>query len=117
MATDQLSQTFSALADPTRRAILDRLSRGEATVNELAEPFTLSLQAISKHVKVLEKAGLITRGRKAQLRPSKIEGPPLELAFNWLGGYSNFWEDTIDRLEKHLETIQTDGQKKGSTHD
>jgi DNA-binding transcriptional ArsR family regulator len=113
MATDQLSRTFAALADPTRRAILARLTEGEATVNELAEPFELSLQAVSKHVKVLEAAGLISRGRKAQLRPSRIEGPPLEAAAEWLSEYSEFFEGTLDRLEQHLADIQ---QKKGSTN-
>jgi DNA-binding transcriptional ArsR family regulator len=109
MPVDELSRTFSALADPTRRAILARLSQGEATVNELAEPFTLSLQAISKHVKVLETAGLITRSRQAQLRPSRIEAKPLEEAADWLFGYSQFWEGTFDRLEKHLQEIQKKG--------
>ncbi|HEV7917976.1 MAG TPA: metalloregulator ArsR/SmtB family transcription factor [Solirubrobacterales bacterium] len=112
MAVDELSRTFSALADPTRRAILARLADGgEATVNELAEPFSLSLQAVSKHVKVLEHAGLITRGRKAQLRPSRLEGRPLHAAADWLNGYSDFWEGTLDRLGQHLDQIQKKGPK------
>ena len=106
MAVDELSRTFSALADPTRRAILARLVEGEASVNELAEPFSLTLQAVSKHVKVLEHAGLITRGRKAQLRPSRLEGRPLHAAADWLNGYSQFWDGTLDRLGEHLDEIQ-----------
>jgi DNA-binding transcriptional ArsR family regulator len=112
MPADQLSKTFAALADPTRRAILKHLTHGEATVNELAAPFPLSLQAVSKHVKVLENAGLITRTRNAQLRPSAIDGPTLEQAANWLNGYSDFFEGTLDRLEAHLENVQ----KKGSNN-
>lgn len=113
MAVDELSRTFSALADPTRRAILARLAEGEATVNELAEPFPLSLQAVSKHVKVLEHAGLISRGRKAQLRPSRLEGKPLHAAADWISGYSQFWEGTFDRLDEHLRETK---RKKGSKH-
>jgi DNA-binding transcriptional ArsR family regulator len=101
---DQLSTTFQALADPTRRAILARLSKGEATINELAEPFDLSLQAISKHVKVLENAGLVQKDKRAQLRPSTIKGAPLKNAADWLLGYSSFFEDTLDRLDEHLKT-------------
>lgn len=101
---DDLSSTFQALADPTRRAILARLSRGEATVKELAEPFDLSIQAISKHVKVLEDAGLIHKDRRAQLRVSSIKGAPLKEAADWLLGYSSFFETTLDRLEDHLKT-------------
>ena len=100
---DQLSTTFQALADPTRRAILARLSKGEATVNQLAEPFDLSLQAISKHVKVLENAGLVQKDRRAQLRPSTIKGAPLKEAADWLLGYSSFFDDTLDRLDDHLK--------------
>jgi DNA-binding transcriptional ArsR family regulator len=111
MAVDELSKTFSALADPTRRAILARLTNGEATVNELAAPFPLSVQAVSKHVKVLERAGLVTRGRKAQLRPSRLEGRPLHVAADWLNGYSQFWEATLDRLDEHLDEIQKKGPK------
>jgi DNA-binding transcriptional ArsR family regulator len=102
MAVDQLSSTFAALADPTRRAILGRLAEGEATVNELAEPFPITLQAVSRHLKVLEQAGLITRGRTAQLRPSRLEGAPLKEAVDWLERYRRFWEDSFDRLEARL---------------
>src|SRR5436189_4938612 len=96
MATDRLSITFAALADPTRRAILPRLAEGEATVNELAEPFPISLQAVSKHLKVLERAGLITRGRAAQLRPSRLEGARLKAAADWLDKYRPLWEESFD---------------------
>src|SRR5213596_3240062 len=102
MPTDQLSDTFSALADPTRRAILRRLADGEATVNELAEPFSISLQAVSKHLKVLERAGLITRGRTAQLRPSRLEGARLREAVQWLETYRHFWQGSFDRLDERL---------------
>jgi DNA-binding transcriptional ArsR family regulator len=102
MPTDQLSSTFAALADPTRREILTRLAEGEATVNELAEPFPISVQAVSQHLKVLEHAGLITRGRTAQLRPSRLRAAPLEDAVEWLEKYRPFWEDSFDRLEERL---------------
>jgi DNA-binding transcriptional ArsR family regulator len=102
MAADQLTETFAALADPTRRAILGRLAEGEATVNELAEPFPISVQAISKHLKVLERAGLIRRGRTAQLRPSRLRAGPLGEASEWLEGYRRFWESGFDRLEERL---------------
>jgi DNA-binding transcriptional ArsR family regulator len=102
MPADQLTDTFSALADPTRRAILGRLAEGEATVNELAKPFPISVQAVSKHLKVLERAGLITRGRTAQLRPSRLEGAPLAEAAEWLQRYRRFWEAAFDRLEARL---------------
>jgi DNA-binding transcriptional ArsR family regulator len=103
---DQLSTTFSALADPTRRAILARLAEGEATVNELADPFPITLQAVSKHLKVLERAGLITRGRSAQLRPSRLQGEALKEASDWLAGYRRFWEGSFDRLDEHLRAMQ-----------
>ncbi len=106
MAVDQLSTTFAALADPTRRAILARLSEGEATVNELAEPFPITLQAVSKHLKVLERAGLIARGRSAQLRPSRLQGEALKDAADWLADYRAFWDDRFDRLDEHLRRIQ-----------
>src|SRR5918911_650504 len=107
MATDQLSLTFAALADPTRRAILARLAEsGEATVNGLAEPFPFSVQAISKHLKVLERAGLITRGRAAQLRPSRLEGAPLREVADWLEQYRAGWEGRLDRLALRLMEIQ-----------
>jgi DNA-binding transcriptional ArsR family regulator len=102
MATDQLSVTFAALADPTRRAILARLAEGEATVNELAEPFPITVQAVSKHLKVLEHAGLIARGRTAQLRPSRLQGDALGDAAGWLADYREFWEDGFDKLRDHL---------------
>ncbi len=104
MPTDELSTTFAALADPTRRAILDRLSEGEATVSELADPFPMSTQAVSKHLGVLERAGLIERGRAAQLRPSRLSGGPLRDAADWLDGYRRFWEDGLDRMDKRLRT-------------
>jgi DNA-binding transcriptional ArsR family regulator len=102
MPTDQLTSTFAALADPTRREILGRLAEGEASVNELAEPFPISVQAVSQHLKVLEQAGLITRGRTAQLRPSRLRAAPLEDAVEWLEKYRPFWEDSFDRLEERL---------------
>ena len=106
MAVDRLSTTFAALADPTRRAMLARLAQGEATVNELAEPFPITLQAVSKHLKVLERAGLIARGRSAQLRPSRVQGAALKEAADWLADYRGFWEETFDRLGEHLHEIQ-----------
>jgi DNA-binding transcriptional ArsR family regulator len=107
MATDQLSTTFQALADPTRRAILARLaSEGEVTVNELAEPFPMSVQGVSKHLKVLERAGLITKGRTAQLRPSRLEGARLKEVADWLDQYREIWEGRLDRLAAHLREIQ-----------
>jgi DNA-binding transcriptional ArsR family regulator len=101
-ATEQLNTTFAALADPTRRAILGRLAEGDATVNELAEPFPISVQAVSKHLKVLERAGLITRGRAAQLRPSRLQGAPLKDVVDWLERYRSFWEGSFDRLDARL---------------
>jgi DNA-binding transcriptional ArsR family regulator len=106
MEDDQLSVTFGALADPTRRAILVRLATGEATVNELAEPFDMSLQAVSKHLKVLEHAGLISRGRNAQYRPCRLEAEPLDGAIDWIERHRQVWTDRFDRLEQHLEHIQ-----------
>ena len=97
-----MTTTFAALADPTRRAILTRLAEGEATVNELARPFPISVQAVSKHLKVLERAGLISRGRSAQLRPSRLEGAPLKEAADWLDQYSRFWQGSFDRLDERL---------------
>jgi DNA-binding transcriptional ArsR family regulator len=108
MAVDQLSATFSALADPTRRAILGRLAEGDASVSELAEPFPITVQAVSKHLQVLERAGLITRGRLAQLRPSRLQGAPLQNAADWLEGYRRFWEGSFDRLEARLERTDDD---------
>ncbi len=100
---DQLTTTFSALADPTRRAILARLAGGEATVNELAAPFPVSVQAISKHLKVLERAGLVDRGRSAQLRPARLNADALREATAWLDDYREHWEDSFDRLGEHLD--------------
>ena len=102
MTADQLSSTFAALSDPTRRAILERLSRGEATVSELAEPFPISVQAVSKHLRVLERAGLVERGRRAQLRPSRLRAAPLRDAADWLHRYRRFWEGSFDRLDDRL---------------
>jgi len=100
VATDHLSVVFGALADPTRRAILARLAEGEATVSQLAGPFDITLPAISKHLKVLERAGLITRGREAQWRPCRLEGESLREAADWVGDYRLFWESNLDRLSK-----------------
>ncbi len=105
MATDQLSVIFAALADPTRRAILARLAEGEATVNELAAPFAMTLPAISKHLKVLERAGLISRGREAQWRPCKLEAEPLKEASEWVDRYRRFWESSFDKLDEHLQRL------------
>jgi DNA-binding transcriptional ArsR family regulator len=110
--TDRLSATFSALADPTRRAILARLTLGETTVNQLAEPFEMSLPAISKHLKVLENAGLITRGREAQWRPCKIETQALRSVDEWLENYRKLWEERFDRLDDYLRELQAQGHGK-----
>ena len=104
MTTDQLSLTFAALADPTRRSMLTRLAEGEATVNELAEPFSVSLPAISHHLKVLERAGLIARGRDAQWRPSRLQADPLDDAVEWIQSRKQTWEARIDRLDAHLRS-------------
>ena len=104
MTADQLDRTFAALADPTRRAILKRLASGEATVSELAALFPVSVQAVSKHLKVLESAGLITRGRTAQLRPSRIDGGALREAAEWIEGYRSFWERGFERMNKRLRS-------------
>jgi DNA-binding transcriptional ArsR family regulator len=110
MHADQLSATFAALADPTRRAILARLAGGEVTVTELAEPFDMSLPAVTKHLKVLEKAGLISRGRQAQWRPCKLEAQPLRDATDWIAQYRQFWEGTLDRLEIYLNPPKNQGE-------
>jgi DNA-binding transcriptional ArsR family regulator len=102
MNSDQLTLTFTALADPTRRQILARLAQSEATVNEIAKPFPISLQAVSKHLKVLEKAGLISRGKDRQLRPSRIQGAALRQASAFLDDYREFWDESFDRLGEHL---------------
>ncbi|MEO6208872.1 MAG: metalloregulator ArsR/SmtB family transcription factor [Gemmatimonadaceae bacterium] len=106
MTVDHLSTTFAALADPTRRAILARLASGESTVNELAKPFAMSLPAVSRHLKVLEHAGLISRGRDAQWRPAKLEAAPLETASGWIEKYRRFWDDSFDRLDLYIIELQ-----------
>jgi DNA-binding transcriptional ArsR family regulator len=106
MPTETLDATFAALADPTRRAILARLASGEASVNELAEPFDMTLPGVSKHLKVLERAGLISRGRVAQSRPCRLEAAPLREAADWVEGYRRFWEGSFDRLEDYLRELQ-----------
>ncbi len=113
MSTDHLSRTFAALADPTRRAILTRLSSGEASVTELAEPFEMSLPAISKHLKVLEQVGLIKRGREAQWRPCRLDAHPLKDAADWLEHYRIFWEESLDRLEGYLKELQGQEKRRG----
>ncbi len=115
MAADLLTTVFAALADPTRRAILARLATGEATVTALAEPFDMSLPAISKHLKVLQRAGLIVRGREAQWRPCRLQAEPLKDAADWLDHYRRFWEQSLDRLEDYLAELQgkeTPGERK-----
>ena len=111
-ATDELDATFSALADPTRRAILARLARGQASVNELAEPFEMTLPGISKHLKVLERAGLISRGRDAQSRPCRLEARPLKDAAAWIDHYRRFWEQSLDRLDDYLKELQNKEKKR-----
>jgi DNA-binding transcriptional ArsR family regulator len=108
MPTDQLSRTFAALADPTRRAILTRLSHGEATVGQLAEPFEMSFAAVSKHLRVLENAGLVSRGRDAQYRPAQLDARPLAAASEWIGDYARFWADSFDSLGSYIEKLQHD---------
>ncbi|HJP67050.1 MAG TPA: metalloregulator ArsR/SmtB family transcription factor [Actinomycetota bacterium] len=110
-ATDQLDRTFAALADPTRRAILARLAGGETSVTELAEPFAMSLPAISKHLKVLERAGLIARGRDRQRRPARLEAGPLKDVAEWAERYRGFWEESYDRLDQYLQELQ--GKEEG----
>ena len=112
MVTDQLSITFAALADPTRRAILARLAQGEATVNELAEPFALSLPTVSKHLKVLQQAGLVTQGRRAQWRPCRLEAAPLHDVANWVAEYRQFWDESFDGLDDYLRELQAPGKEK-----
>ena len=110
-APAQLDRVFAALSDPTRRAILARLARGEATVNELVEPFALSQPAISKHLKVLEGAGLVSRGREAQFRPVRIEAAPLAQAAAWIGDYQRFWAESLDRLDDHVREMKRKEQQ------
>jgi DNA-binding transcriptional ArsR family regulator len=111
-ATEQLDRTFAALADPTRRAILARLASGEATVTELAAPFDISLPAVSKHLKVLERAGLIARGRERQWRPARLEATPLRDVAEWTERYRRFWEESYERLDEYLEDLQGRGKEK-----
>jgi DNA-binding transcriptional ArsR family regulator len=113
MPTDRLSATFAALADPTRRAILARLALGEASVTDLAEPFEMSLPAVSKHLKVLERAGLIARGREAQWRPCRLEPNALKGVDDWLEDYRRLWEERFDRLDDYLKTLQAKEGKRG----
>lgn len=113
MAADALSRTFSALADPTRRAILARLAQGESSVQELAEPFDMSLPAVSKHLKVLERAGLIARGREAQWRPARIEPRRLKDVDDWLDDYRRMWDARLDRLDEYLKKLQGKDKKHG----
>src|ERR1700761_153096 len=119
MSADVLSLTFAALADPTRRAILARLARGEISVTELAAPFKMSLPAISKHLKVLERCGLIARGREAQWRPCRLEAKPMKDAVDWLEHYRRHWEESFDRLDDYLQELQRTEklQAKGKKHD
>ena len=107
-SVDRLTLTFAALADPTRRAILTRLADGEATVNELAQGFPITVQAVSKHLSVLERAGLITRARAAQLRPSRLRAEPLKDAADWLGSYGRFWDAGVDRLDERVHTHENE---------
>ncbi len=111
---DRLSETFGALADPTRRAILARLASGEASVTELAEPFSMSMPAISKHLKVLERAGLIARGREAQWRPCRLQAAPLQDVAGWVEHYRRFWEESFDRLDDYLQELKKREAKPGS---
>jgi DNA-binding transcriptional ArsR family regulator len=111
MVVDQLSATFAALADPTRRAILARLAQGETSVTELAQPFQMSLPAVSKHLKVLERAGLIRRGRTAQWRPCRLEAEPLKQTAAWIEQYRRFWDESFDRLDDHLREIQQENRQ------
>jgi DNA-binding transcriptional ArsR family regulator len=112
-ATERLDRTFAALADPTRRAILGRLVAGEASVTKLAEPFEMSLPAVSKHLKVLERAGLVTRGRERQWRPARLEAGPIREVAEWTERYRRFWEERYDRLEEYLDELQGRGKGKG----
>src|SRR5918999_1072376 len=113
-AAERLDRTFGALADPTRRGILARLAKGEATVTELAEPFDISLPAVSKHLKVLERAGLIARGRERQWRPARLEAGPLREVADWTERYRRFWEESYDRLDEYLEELQGRRKEKGN---
>jgi len=116
MVADTLSNTFSALADPTRRAILSKLTSGEASVTELAKPFEMTMPAITKHLKVLERAGLIERGREAQWRPCRLRAKPLKEIGDWVEHYRKFWEESLDRLGAYLETVTSKKFAKGKKH-
>jgi DNA-binding transcriptional ArsR family regulator len=113
ITTDRLDRTFAALADPTRRAILTRLTAGEASVTMLAEPFEISLPAVSKHLKVLERAGLITRGRERQWRPARLEAGPIKEVAEWTERYRRFWEESYARLDEYLDELEGRGKEKG----
>ena len=119
MGADELSRTFAALADPTRRAILARLAAGEATVGELAAPFEMTFAAVSKHLRVLESAGLVSRGRDAQFRPAMLDARPLAAASGWIGEYARFWEDSLDSLDQYLNALQQlgDASHDDASHD
>ncbi|HEX2234709.1 MAG TPA: metalloregulator ArsR/SmtB family transcription factor [Actinomycetota bacterium] len=117
MGTEQLDRTFSALADPTRRAILERLAAGEASVTELAKPFEMTLPAVSKHLKVLERAGLVARGRERQWRPARLEAGPLKEVADWAERYRRFWEERYDRLDEYLEELQGRGKEREDGHE
>ena len=112
-SAERLDSTFAALADPTRRAILARLASGQASVTALAEPFDMTLPAVSKHLKVLERAGLIARGRNAQWRPCRLEAGPLREVADWVGDYRDFWEESYERLDDYLQELQRKGEKHG----
>jgi DNA-binding transcriptional ArsR family regulator len=116
MSTDALTTTFAALADPTRRAILARLASGELSVTELAEPFAMSMPAVSKHLRVLERAGLIVRGREAQFRPCRLDPAPLKAVAEWTEGYREMWEQRLDRLETYLQDMQRQMNTKEKKH-
>jgi DNA-binding transcriptional ArsR family regulator len=115
MASDPLSATLFAIADPTRRGLLARLARGDATVNELAEPFDMSVAAVSKHLKVLEQAGLISRGRQAQWRPCRLDAQPLRAVADWVGDYRKFWERNLESLDAYLNALQHRPRRKGKS--
>ena len=115
MASDPLSATLFAIADPTRRGLLARLARGDATVNELAEPYDMSVAAVSKHLKVLEQAGLISRGRQAQWRPCRLDAQPLRAVADWVGDYRKFWERNLESLDAYLTALQRRPRRKGKS--
>ena len=117
MSADPMSVTFAALSDPTRRAILERLASGEASVTELAAPFAMSAPAITKHLKVLERAGLISRSRDAQWRPCKLEAKPLQDASDWIEQYRQYWEESFDRLDDYLKELQSEAPKSKEKND